>query len=195
MGKSARLALIAVLALTPLGAALTDALIYGHNDSGEERLLLWLASLHMIRDHPLLGVGPDQFLYYYSNRYTSHPYWISTLNGHPTVVVREPDLSHPHNLLLDLWLSAGLLGLAGYIVVFVALLRRGVSLWRRGPAWARPLALGVCGSVVAGVVHGMVDSAYFVPDLALAFWWAVALLIVIQQSHSAGAGTAEERHR
>jgi hypothetical protein len=26
----------------------------------------------------------------------------------------------------------------------------------------------------------MVDSAYFAPDLAMAFWWAAALLILIR---------------
>jgi hypothetical protein len=27
----------------------------------------------------------------------------------------------------------------------------------------------------------MVDSAYFVPDLALVFWWSVATLLVVER--------------
>jgi hypothetical protein len=32
--------------------------------------------------------------------------------------------------------------------------------------------------VLASLVHGMVDSAYFVPDLALIFWWSVGLALL-----------------
>jgi putative inorganic carbon (hco3(-)) transporter len=217
---------------------LVAAALAGHNRSGEERTLLWLAAWHMIRDHPLLGIGLDQFLYYYSSLFTTHPYWITVLNGHPTIAWREPALAHPHNLALDLWLSIGVLGLAGFAVVLgvggwrILTLRRrlltsrasagfwasaarpnaergrgevstrGTALRERGQsglhlppiahgerecararrvAWVGAVALGIGGSLLAGVVHGMVDSAYFVPDLALVFWWSVATLLVAQR--------------
>lgn len=157
------------------GAALLHAALAGHGGSGEVRTLVWLAAWHMIRDHPLFGIGPDQFLYYYSSTYTSHPYWILVLNGQRTLAWREPNLAQPHNLILDLWLSGGLLALAGFAVVVVAFWRRALALWRRGGGWTTAAALGVGGSVLAGVLHGMVDNGYFAPDLALAFWWAVAM--------------------
>ncbi len=167
--------------------ALASAVLAGHGGSGEMRLLVWLAALRMLRDHPLLGIGPDQFLYYYSNRYTDHPYWITRLNGHQTSAWREPNLAHPHNLPLDLWLSGGVLALAGFTIVLADLWRRCLRLWHAGAnaegaaRWRGAVALGVGASVLAGIVHGMVDSAYFVPDLALAFWWAAALLIILER--------------
>ncbi|HEY7835806.1 MAG TPA: O-antigen ligase family protein, partial [Ktedonobacterales bacterium] len=152
------------------------------------RTLVWLAAWHMIRDHPVWGIGLDQFLYHYSTLYTSHPYWITALNGQPTQVWREPTLAHPHNLVLDLWLSAGLLGLVGFAVVVCALGWRCMRLWREWRAarssgaansqWVAVVAVGVMGSVLASLVHGMVDSAYFVPDLALLFWWSVGLALL-----------------
>jgi hypothetical protein len=60
-------------------------------------------------------------------------------------------------------------------------------LWRRSASLSSPelplgpLALGVAASVLAGVVHGMVDESYFLPDLALAFWWALALLLLLRE--------------
>jgi O-antigen ligase len=149
----------------------------------------------MIRDHPLLGIGLDQFLYLYSNLYSSHPYWITVLNGHPTIAGTQPNLAHPHNLLLDLWLSIGVLGLAGFLIVLGVVWRRCWHIWRaarRIPASARQrpaavgaVALGIGASLLAGIVHGMVDSAYFEPDLALLFWASVALLLLV--SGRAGA--------
>ena len=168
----------------------------GHGGTGELRTLVWLAAWHMLRDHPLLGIGLDQFVYLYSNLYTAHPYWITSLNGRPTEVWREPTLAHPHNLALDLWLSVGVLGLMGFVVVVWALGRRCWRLWRAGQRaghrsganesganesganWAAVVALGVMGSMLAGLVHGMVDSAYFLPDLALVFWWSVGLVLL-----------------
>ena len=183
----AALALLWTAGSSLWGDALLRIATAGHTDTGAVRLLLWQSALHMIRDHPLLGVGPDQFLYYYDPAYTSHPYLISHLNGHPTIAVYQPDLAHPHNLILDLWLSAGLLGLIGYVVVVVALVRRGWRLWRRAATsgaaalqpWRRIAAVGVLGALLATLTHGMVDSAYFQPDLALAFWWGVATLAAL----------------
>lgn len=181
---------IAVLALlwtagsSLWGAALVRVATAGHTDTGAVRLLLWQSALHMLRDHPLLGIGPDQFLYYYDPAYTSHPYLISHINGHRTVAVYQPNLAHPHNLPLDLWLSAGLLGLIGYVVVVVALVGRALRLLRgagAGEPWRRIVAVGVLGALLATLTHGMVDSAYFQPDLALAFWWGVAALIALDR--------------
>ncbi len=167
---------------------LAKLLLLGHGGSGEVRLLVWLAALRMIRDHPLLGIGPDQFLYYYDPAYTRHPYLITHFNGRPTRAALEPDLAHPHNLLLDLWLSGGLLALAGFILTLAVFWLRCLRQWQAGQraggtsAWIGAVALGLGGSVLAGVLHGMVDSAYFAPDLALAFWWAVATLVVLERA-------------
>ena len=48
----------------------------------------------MARDNWLFGVGPDNFLTHY-RAYMLPEAW------------REPNISHPHNLLLDAWVSLG----------------------------------------------------------------------------------------
>jgi O-antigen ligase len=201
------------------GGALVQATLAGHGRSSEVRALLWTSAWHLIRDHPLLGIGPDQFLYYYDPAYTAHPYWIPRINGRLTAAAFEPNLAHPHNLPLDLWLSGGILGLAGFALALVAIWRRCWALWRatgqpqgtdtpeytpngasaarnrlrasgqepttaqglwsvldENAGWWRAVALGVAAALAAGVAHGMVDSAYFEPDLALLLWWAAALV-------------------
>lgn len=214
------------------GGALVQDALAGHGRSGEVRALLWTSAWHLIRDHPLLGIGPDQFLYYYDPAYTAHPYWIPRINGRLTAAAFEPNLAHPHNLLLDLWLSGGMLGLAGFALALVAICRRCWVTWRaphlpwdghkvadvtagaptdkslpgtpgREPAtlrrpwsvldgdagWWRAVALGVAGALAAGVTHGMVDSAYFEPDLALLFWWAAAV-VALGAAAVSGRGAA-----
>jgi hypothetical protein len=193
------------LALTALlaGAALAlsgtaTALLAVHTGTAGLRVLVWLAALHMLRDHPLVGIGLDQFVYYYSSHFSAHPYWITTFNGRPTTVGFEPDLAHPHNLMLDLWLSMGLLGLVAFATLAADALWRGVRLWqaRQVDAWGAAVGLGLCGSLAAGVIHGLVDSAYFAPDLALLFWLAVALALLAGRdapAQLAGHDTMEAR--
>jgi putative inorganic carbon (hco3(-)) transporter len=177
---------LGALALVWQRAWLVRELLAAHGNSNALRLLVWRAAWNMARDHTLFGIGPDQFMYYYSSRYTDHPYWIVSENGHSTPAAQAPDIAHPHNLPLDLWLSGGLLALAGFTLALVDSARRCLRIWRsrQGQGWHAGVALGIGAFLLAGLVHGMVDSAYFFPDLALAFWWAVALLVVLERDDS-----------
>jgi O-antigen ligase len=122
----------------------------------------------MIQDHPLLGVGPDNFLSAYRDRgYLPADGW------------REPNISHPHNLLLDAWLRTGLLGLLALLVAVVRFWRDALRVLRlrAAPGWSSALALA--GSMAAALVHGAIDNGYFLPDLALLFWLAVGGMAVL----------------
>ena len=41
---------------------------------------------------------------------------------------------------------------------------------------ADALALGALAALVTGFVHGMVDNGFFLPDLAVLTWFAIALI-------------------
>ncbi len=146
------------------------------------RLLIWQAALAALRDHPVFGIGLDQFLYLDRARY-----------GVPDV--RFLLLAHPHNAVLDLWLSLGLLGLVGGVWLVVALVRTASRLVRDARVTpgglGSALALGLLGSTVDALVHGMVDLAYFVPDLAVWWWTSAALLDLLRRSPAARGREAE----
>ena len=137
------------------------------------RIHLWESSLQMIRDHPLLGVGMDNFLYHYRSEYLQPE------------AAAEPNLSHPHNLVLNFWLQMGILGVAAAAWVAVAL----GQLWRRrwrvsGDPLERALLAGIAGSLVDFVVHGMVDNSYFLVDLSFHFWLCAAIIVVLDAALS-----------
>ena len=145
------------------------------------RLRLWRGALNMAMDHPLLGVGPDNFLYAYRSRYVLPSGW------------QELNLSHPHNIVLDLWTRLGLLGVAAGVAALMANFAAGWRLFAMRPAvtvedpnqdmasgvegvvsmqtapaegspvW--PLALGLLGGLAAAVAHGLIDNSLFLPDL------------------------------
>ena len=133
-------------------------------DGGEpSRLVIWDGAYRILRDFPVTGIGPDQFYVMYGLRYIEPEGW------------PERYTSHPHNLFLDFWLSLGLVGLVFVIVALIWLGWRTLRLrMQAGPA---PLAVAGAAALTAGVVHGLVDNAFFLPDLALLTWVSIVLLV------------------
>jgi O-antigen ligase len=136
------------------------------------RLHLWRASWTMFREHLWLGVGPDNFLYQYRSRYILPAAW------------QEPDLSQAHNVFLDYATRVGIAGLLAGGWLQVAFWRLALPLRRLadGPADRnaahdrRALALGLMGSMVNFLAHGLVDASYFLVDLAFAFFLTLGLV-------------------
>jgi O-antigen ligase len=125
--------------------------------------VIWDGAYRILRDFPLTGIGLDQFYVMYGLRYIEPEGW------------PERYTSHPHNVFLDFWLSLGLAGLALVLAGLIWLGWRTFRLSRLQP----PSGLAVAGAaaLTAGAVHGLVDNAFFLPDLAVLTWVSVALLI------------------
>src|SRR5579885_1019913 len=182
--------LMVVVGVGGAGAFLLRSRLLGFLDASghgilSERLLLWKAGLLMIRDHFLLGTGPDSFNSLYAPTSPSS-YALKALDGQAFPAAYNPHLSHPHNFILDFWISTGLLGLVAFFWLLGAiavLIRRAYLLCipLRDAAVLQRLLLGLAGSMIAMVIHGLVDNSYFVPDLAMMFWLFISILLLIQR--------------
>ena len=93
---------------------------------------------------------------------------------------------------MDAWVSLGVIGLVA-LVALVALFWRVWARIRRAVAGrSDPLAFGLAGAMTAALAHGLVDHAYFLPELAATFWTlaaAVAALAAVrgfEPSHASG---------
>ena len=102
------------------------------------RFVLWSAAARMWREHPLLGVGPDNFRLLYG-RYGS------IVNADPRV--------HSNNTYIELLAGMGLAGAA-----VLAWLVLDVSAAVRRCCAAGGAELGVAAACVAIAVHGLTDS-------------------------------------
>lgn len=126
------------------------------------RVNLWRASLDIAVDHPWLGIGLDNFLYYY---------------GDYVRAGAEVDrwLSHPHNIVLDFWLRLGLAGV-GLITGLLALFwqRANRILADQDSTDLRAMTIGAVAGVAAMLGHGLIDSSFFVIELAAWFMFVLA---------------------
>ncbi len=132
------------------------------------RVQLWRSALAMWADHPLLGVGPDNFLYAYRGKYILPEAW------------QEPNLPHAHNFVLDALTRLGLLGLASFAAMLVFFFQISAhtvrALAKCGDDDLRPLAIGLLAGMVAALAHGLVDTTYWFVDLAFAFMLTLGLM-------------------
>lgn len=145
------------------------------DSTGFLRLRLWQSTWQMIQDYPWLGVGPDNFLYVYRSLYLLPSAWA------------DPNLSHPHNFLLDFTIRLGFGGLALLFFLQWHFWRVAWQLWRQHTEpRLRALILGLMGSMLAFLSHGLVDNAFFLVDLALTFCLSLAVLINLHSDLQSG---------
>jgi putative inorganic carbon (hco3(-)) transporter len=180
--------------------SIVNALQIGHSHTASKRIDIWRSSVSMVRDHPVLGIGPDNFNHYYAPRhgqqlYTQDNCWgEGYLIDSNAAVSQEPCLSHPHNLVLDFWLSSGILGVVA-IIWLQAVFWRNVWMGLRRTLSRSTLALsmGIGGAMLASLLHGLVDNSYFLMDLAILFWTLFALSTYVARGTVSGGSVGSQQ--
>ncbi|HUP59892.1 MAG TPA: O-antigen ligase family protein [Thermoanaerobaculia bacterium] len=107
-------------------------------ESNFDRIRMIEAGVEMIKDHPLLGVGP-------ANVKEAYPLY----KKHDAPRARPP---HLHNNFVQLWAERGILGLAAYLVLIGLVLRQCAIAWRGGNRMWAEIGVAVTVSLtVAGL--------------------------------------------
>jgi len=178
-------------AVVVLAAGLALGLGKAHSVTAGNRVDIWQSAIRMIHDHPILGIGPDNFQHYYApvhgDNVGPNARWASGRCYHGLGYMEqaahsEPCLSHPHDEFLDFWLSTGIAGLAAFIWLQAVFWR---IIWRRrNELGSLPVLLGAGTAMLASLLHGLVDNSYFLVDLSLIMWvlFGVASLSAIPMS-------------
>lgn len=156
------------LALAPqLNLPSFDAAAGPYNIVGRigQREGIWSLAVQLIREHPLIGVGPGAFEAYSA---------ANVRQVEPGVY--EVPVPHAHNWLLQVALDAGIVGLLAFVVLLLLSVR---SLWRaRRSDTLRPFVIALSGAWVAMFVHGLSDATMIDTRASLVFWWILGLSLV-----------------
>lgn len=162
----------------PAYLGLTDVLnqpITDENFAVVERVAHWVAAIRMWERSPWLGIGPGNYAVLYPE--VRLPQW-------------EEALGHAHNVYLNVLGESGLVGLAVFLTLWVAVFvwvagcfRR----WRRqGATWQAALAVGVLGVLVHLSTHNFFDNLFVQGmQLHVALWLAL-LNLDIESSRRVG---------
>ena len=164
-----------------------------------ERLLCWKASIAMIQDHPVLGIGPgkknfrDAFQQYggkikeaekqQKNEKTSEQSKEIKIKKRNAVKGVER-LSTAHNIFLHIGVESGIVGVLIFLWLFVTVFYAAIKSWRSlKSGYEKALLLGITASLISIFSHGLTDSFWKKPD-ALFLWYIIGILFVIIRSAS-----------
>jgi hypothetical protein len=149
--------------VTPIDGPHPELLADVGDVSLPSRSQLWIAALRLWRQHPLLGVGPDNFRRRYGEAIRPEG------GGH-----YADERLHANNLYLEVLADLGLAGAASLLALVYALAiqaRRSTS--PAGPS--DPLVVFALLAILTFFVHGLVDYFFeFTPTLGL--WWLLLAL-------------------
>jgi O-antigen ligase len=175
------LAATATVIMILLSGPIRTRLTADDRGAAYSRVPLMRVAGFMIVDHPVLGVGANNFAT------AMGPYFTRGLPGEFIWTV--------HNKYLLVWTEIGPIGVLAFTWFFVAALRRGMRCWAyREPVYSA-IAVG-CMAALAGHMVQMLSEPFRArPAIQLA-WLLAALLVVLHREIPAwGAGFAENQRR
>ncbi|HEX8967400.1 MAG TPA: O-antigen ligase family protein, partial [Chloroflexota bacterium] len=129
---------------------------------------LWTAALRMLAQHPLLGVGPDNFRHVYGT-YLGLSTWDERV--------------HANNFYLEMLADVGLPATAAFggllAIVGVCLVRCLRAEPRAAPV--RLWAVGLAAAMAAFLIHGLLDYFLEFTPTYLLFWLVAGLAIALER--------------
>lgn len=135
------------------------------------RLMIWTAALDIGAESFPWGIGSGQFQTAYLAAQPLYPPYL------------EWAVPEPHNLLMSIYLSTGLIGLLGLVGVSLFFL---VCLIRFARSSVEPHKKSLAGLLAALLVWyalvGLLDTPYWKSDLALGLWGLIGLSVALLSS-------------
>jgi len=129
------------------------------NGSGiDTRYVFWMVAFQVFKNHPVFGSG----------LYTMGNQLLQSVSVPPSVIH-----VHAHNIFLNILGELGIVGLGVFLLVIVYFLKNTIKFNRSDNSYIAVGALGALGSFFS---HGIVDTLYVSPYLAM------SLIIIISMS-------------
>lgn len=129
--------------------------------SNVERIEMWNASINMIKNHPLIGVGIDNWRYYYSlPQYNTSVY----------------EYSQAHNFYLQTGSEIGLIGLGLYVLIYVYSIRFSLFVIKKSKSSVRKvIALANMMVIIYTAFYSLFNNPLFNSKPAMFFFVIVGL--------------------
>ena len=134
--------------------------------SGQSRWELWQRGVYMIQDFPFTGVGLGMFALVGNLLYP-----LFTISEYP---------EHVHNIYLQAGIDHGLPGLVAFAALFMLLIYMVIQAIRRSSvSMQRALAVGLLGSLVVYLVHGLVESITTYARAGIIVWGVMGVMAAL----------------
>lgn len=143
------------------------------NIASSGRLDIYLAAVNISKQHPINGVGVDTF------EQTFKQYLPAQVDKAGVDSLAAP---HPHQVVLEIWSGAGIIGILGFLLAWVAVWR----LWKQATPEQRKLALPVLMPLLVLWWPINTHRGFYASELAALtlFFVALSIAALTQRSNS-----------
>jgi len=129
------------------------------------RWYLWKGAIKIIKKHPVFGIGHGNYLKYY-NKYKEKNW--------------PEGKGHPHNDFLNVYITAGIIGFIGYILIWVTLFYRALKkLKELKNSPERYALIGLISAIFAFLVAGLGQNYFTDSEDSMLLWFIVGMLNIL----------------
>lgn len=164
LGSAASVLILAVLVVEPLRDRVSSIFVGRGDSSNNYRINVWMAAIDMIKDRPVLGIGPG------NNAFNK----IYPLYQRP----RYSALS-AYSILLEVAVETGIIGLTCFLwLLFVTFTQGWKALQRLRDAknatgfWL----IAAIAAMIGMLGHGLVDTVLYRPEVNTLWWLMFAII-------------------
>ncbi|RQO29894.1 hypothetical protein DBR32_15065 [Taibaiella sp. KBW10] len=159
---------------------LIKASFVGGDMSSMERFFRWIASARMSQEHPLVGVGPNNFYYYYK------PHAVTVFK---TYVSANPEKSTTHNYFLFLLVEQGWPSMLLYGIFIAAVFYHAQKLYHRTTdRFYQHTVLASAMIIAAFFLNNLFSELLQTYKIGALFYFAVVLLYWVDRQIKKEAG-------
>ena len=172
LGIAATLVAAVVLVPSPLRSKLMS-MFDPTSPSASERLYFWAAGLRMVREAPLLGLGPGAVKIEYP--------------AYKDPAARRSGTSHLHSNVIQIAAERGLLGLVAWCAIWVVFFAKAGRIYAALPAARaddRALVAGSLAAVAGFLVGGLFEYSFGDSEVVGLVWVVAAFPFVVAREVS-----------
>jgi putative inorganic carbon (hco3(-)) transporter len=164
LGASAVVLLLAIAVVEPVRMRVFSMFAGREDSSNNFRMNVWAAALEMVRDRPILGIGPGN----------------SAFNKiYPLYMRPKYTALSAYSVPLEIAIETGFIGLFAFLWLLLVTFNLGVrqlqrlrELESREAYWLMAAVASLCGLLA----HGLVDTVWYRPEVNTLWWLSIAII-------------------
>lgn len=164
LGGTAGILVLAMLFVGPVRDRVLSIFIGRKDSSNNFRINVWSSVIEMIRDRPILGIGPGNTAF---NKI--YPQYMKS---------RFSALS-AYSIFLEVAVETGFIGFCCFLWLLIVTFNQGIQQLRRLRVSANPQGFWLVAAIAAmfGMLsHGLVDTVWYRPEVSTLWWLMVAII-------------------
>ena len=129
------------------------------------RWQIWSVAASMIKDHPIIGVGNGNFKKHY-DKYRNEKNW------------RE-GIGHPHNDFLSIYLTSGLIGFIGYMLMWFLIIRNSIIELNKKDKIRNNYLIGLVSGIIAFLIAGLSQNYFTDSENSMLLWFFISAILIL----------------